>query len=47
VPDREGSDEYVEAPVFHTAGYGPCYVPHREGNTTYVNARESEYKFRE
>ncbi|OSO92188.1 hypothetical protein B9H04_16265 [Halorubrum ezzemoulense DSM 17463] len=37
----------IEAPVFHTAGYGPCYVPDREGNTTYVNARDSEYEFTE
>ncbi|TKX74485.1 hypothetical protein EXE46_08970 [Halorubrum sp. GN11_10-6_MGM] len=36
----------IEAPVFYTAGDGPCYVPDREGNTTYVNARESEYDFR-
>jgi hypothetical protein len=35
----------IEAPVFYTAGDGPCYVPDREGNTTYVNARESEYDF--
>ena len=37
----------IEAPVFHTGGNGPCYAPDREGNTTYVNARESEYDFSE
>ncbi|QAU13470.1 hypothetical protein EKH57_12520 [Halorubrum sp. BOL3-1] len=36
----------IEAPVFYAAGDGPCYVPDREGNTAYVNARESEYDFR-
>jgi len=35
----------IELPVFHTAGNGPCCVPDREGNTMYVNARESEYDF--
>jgi hypothetical protein len=35
----------IEAPVFYGAGRGPCYVPDREGNDEYVDARESECEF--
>ena len=35
----------IEAPVFHIADHGPCYVPDREGNDAYVNARDSDYEF--
>ncbi|ELZ44914.1 hypothetical protein C464_12920 [Halorubrum coriense DSM 10284] len=35
----------IEAPVFHMADRGPCYVPDRTGNDAYVDARESDYDF--
>jgi hypothetical protein len=35
----------IEAPVFYGAGRGPFYVPDREGNDEYVDARESECEF--
>jgi|GEM_PF-5141706 len=35
----------IESPVFVGAGRGPCYVPDRTGNDTYVNAYDSDYDF--
>ncbi|WP_424014971.1 hypothetical protein ACOZ35_02850 [Halorubrum xinjiangense] len=40
---RSGLD--IEAPVFHIADHGPCYVPDRTGNDEYVNARDTDYEF--
>jgi len=39
------SDLDIESPVFIGAGRGPCYVPDRMGNDTYVNAYDSDYDF--
>ncbi|WP_179233259.1 restriction endonuclease [Halorubrum ezzemoulense] len=38
---RSGLD--IEAPVFHIADHGPCYVPERKGNDEYVNAHSTDY----
>jgi hypothetical protein len=35
----------IEAPVFHIADHGPCYVPDRTGNDKYVDARDNNYEF--
>jgi len=35
----------IETPVFHQVDHGPSYVPDREGNDEYVNARDSDYEF--
>jgi len=40
---RSGLD--IEAPVFHIADHGPCYVPDRTGNDEYVKAADSDYEF--
>ncbi|WP_158294384.1 restriction endonuclease [Halorubrum sp. SD690R] len=40
---RSGLD--IEAPVFHIADHGPCYVPDRTGNDEYVDARDTDYDF--
>ena len=36
---RSGLD--IEAPVFHAADNGPCYVPDRKGNDEYVKTASS------
>jgi len=48
MPDLLGrhSELDIEAPVFVGAGRGPCYLPDRTGNGTYVNAYDSDYDFR-
>ncbi|WP_434522815.1 hypothetical protein [Halorubrum sp. AS12] len=48
VPQLVGrrSDLDIEAPVFYAGGSGPCYVPDREGNDGYVDARDTDYDFR-
>jgi hypothetical protein len=35
----------VEAPVFFGSGNAPSYVPDREGNDTYIAARNADYDF--
>ncbi|MDB2276107.1 hypothetical protein PM022_16485 [Halorubrum ezzemoulense] len=35
----------IDAPVFHIADHGPCYVPDRTGNDEYVKAADSDYEF--
>ena len=44
VDRRSGLD--IEAPVFYgSGGSSPCYVPDREGNDEYVDARDTDYDF--
>lgn len=42
---RRRSDLDIETPVFIASASGLWYVPDRDGNDEYVNARDSDYNF--